>query len=299
MSPNPPSRGVLMPIGGAEDKQGGCEVLRHFVRLCGGSEARIAIIPTASRLRDTGAAYERLFCRLGAVSARSLTFREHDDALRPERADAIRDATGIFMTGGNQSRLTQALLDTPAWEALLAASARGTVVAGTSAGAAVMSATMIASGETGLMPRRGMVTLARGFGLTSRVLIDQHFGQRQRLGRLITALSRGVAPVGIGIDEDTAAVFDGRGRFRVVGSGAVTVVRTPAADRPRNSRQADQSCDGLGRPRRPHEAPEDNETLEALAEAPVIELRVGQGYELAGGRTLEAGKSAEEEEQPS
>ncbi|GJM21481.1 MAG: hypothetical protein DHS20C15_13960 [Planctomycetota bacterium] len=277
-----------MPIGGAEDKRGERAVLRRFVEASGGEGARIAVIPTASRLRDTGQTYVDLFRDLGACEARSLAFRHPEDGARAEHVQALRDATGVFMTGGNQSRLTRVLLDTPCWETLLSAHAGGTNVAGTSAGAAVMSSTMIASGQSGLRPRLGMVSLQRGFGLSSRVLVDQHFSQRERLGRLITALSHGVAPVGLGVDEDTAALFDGHGRFEVVGSGTVSVVRTPAADAPRNGRDADQSCGGLGRPRRAHDATEDGDALEALAAGPVTVLHAGQGYDLRLGRALDS-----------
>lgn len=282
-----------MPIGGAEDKRGERAVLERFVAASGGSRARVVVIPTASRLRDTGRTYVNLFRDLGAAHAESLTFRDHADGARAEHVHALRRATGVFMTGGNQTRLTRALLDTPCWEALLGVHAGGTTVGGTSAGAAVMSSTMIASGQSGLRPRRGMVNLERGFGLTSRVLVDQHFSQRQRLGRLITALSHGVAPVGLGVDEDTAAVFDGRGRFEVVGSGCVSVVRTPAADAPRDGREADHSCEGLGRPVALADAVEDDDALAALAAGPVLRVEPGQAYDLRAGRLLDAAELAD------
>ncbi|MCB9897299.1 MAG: cyanophycinase [Planctomycetes bacterium] len=250
--------GPLMPIGGAEAKDGAMSVLARFVELAGGAAAEIAIVPTASRLRDTGLRYEELFAALGARTARSLRFRSRHDAEQKTLRAALAGASGIFLTGGNQSRLTRVLRDTPCGDALLEANRRGVIVAGTSAGAAVMSDPMIASGSAGLRPRRGMVTLEPGLGLAAHWVVDQHFGQRRRLGRLVEAVLALGRP-GLGVDEDTAAVLHADGSVEVVGSGAVTLVRAGAGRAanllallddpetllrppPRTSRERDEAC---------------------------------------------------------
>jgi cyanophycinase len=136
----------------------------------------------------------------------------------------LEAADGVFLTGGNQLKLSTTLGGTPVTAMLRRRNAEGQVVAGTSAGAAVLSEHMIAFGNEGSTPRADMVTLAPGFGLTDQAIIDQHFRQRDRLGRLLTALAYNPEPVGIGLDEDTAAFIDADDVLTVVGSGAITVV---------------------------------------------------------------------------
>src|SRR6185436_17203472 len=182
-------RGFIVPIGGAEDKEGTSEILRKFLDVSGGEGARIVIIPTASRLEDTGRRYEKLFRKLGADEAKSLPLASRDDATKDEWLDYIEKADGIFVTGGNQLRLTTILGGTPVAKAIRRAHARGVTVGGTSAGAAILSEHMIAYGAEGHTPHAGRVTLVPGFGLTNRIMVDQHFRQRDRLGRLLTALA--------------------------------------------------------------------------------------------------------------
>jgi cyanophycinase len=218
------SRGYIVPVGGAEEKDGDPVILRRFVEICGGDEARIAVIPTASRLDDTGARYERIFAELGAGEARSLDFKRREDAGNTEWLDYLREASGIFLTGGNQLRISTILGGTDVARAIRSANAQGVAVGGTSAGAAILSEHMIAFGKSGATPRAGMVSLAPGFGLTNRVVIDQHFRQRDRIGRLLAALAYNPFAVGVGLDEDTAAFIDGDDEIEVIGSGAITVV---------------------------------------------------------------------------
>lgn len=130
-----------------------------------------------------------------------------DDASKREWLDYLEKGTGIFVTGGNQLRLTTILGGTPVARAIRKANAHGVTVGGTSAGAAILSEHMIAYGAEGNTPHAGAVTLVPGFGLTNRIMIDQHFRQRDRLGRLLTALAYNRFAVGVGLDEDTAA-FD-------------------------------------------------------------------------------------------
>lgn len=225
-SPGTPdtSRGFVIPIGGAEKKKRSPRILDRFVRLVGGDEGRIAVIPTASELDDTGPRYVELFERIGIGSAVSIPVAERTDAERDEYLAEIEEATGVFLTGGNQLRLSTILGGTPVAQALRRRNAEGLHVAGTSAGAAILPEHMIAGGRTGATPTPDKVTLAPGLGLTNAVVVDQHFRQRDRLGRLLAALAYNPFMTGIGLDEDTAAFLGPDGAFEVVGSGAVTVV---------------------------------------------------------------------------
>jgi cyanophycinase len=217
-------RGFIVPIGGAEDKEGTSDILRKFLDVAGGKGARIVVVPTASKLEETGRRYERLFRKLGADEAKALPITSRDEAGKPEWLDYIERANGIFVTGGNQLRLTTILGGTPIAKAIRRANSRGVAVGGTSAGAAILSEHMIAFGEEGNTPHAGKVALVPGFGLTNRILIDQHFRQRDRLGRLLTALAYNPFAVGIGLDEDTAAFIDHNRNLTVVGTGALTII---------------------------------------------------------------------------
>jgi cyanophycinase len=222
--PHTMRRGWIVPVGGNEKKDDNPVILRRFVDLCGGARARIAIIPTASELDDTGQRYEGLFRALGAEEACSLDYRRRADTENPQWLEQLGRATGIFLTGGNQLRITTILGGTAVARAIRAANAAGVSLGGTSAGAGALSEHMIAFGESGATPVAGRVTLAPGLGLTNRVVIDQHFRERDRIGRLLTALALNPFAVGVGLDEDTAAFIDPDDVLHVVGSGAVTVI---------------------------------------------------------------------------
>lgn len=213
-----------MPIGGAEERIRDRHVLRRFVEICGGETAHIAVIPTASQLEETGPRYEAIFRDMGVRETTNLPFEQRADCRREDWIAVLESVDGVFMTGGNQLRLSTTLGGTPVAEILRRRNAEGLPVAGTSAGAAIMSEHMIAYGAEGPTPRCDMVTLAPGLGLTPMAIIDQHFRQRGRLGRLLTALTFNPRPIGIGLDEDTAAVIDADDRIEVVGSGALTIV---------------------------------------------------------------------------
>jgi cyanophycinase len=218
------ARGWIVPVGGAEEKVRGRSILKRFVEIAGGDEARIAVVPTASRLEDTGDRYEAVFRKLGVNEVRSLPFLERQDASKSDWLSWLEAATGVFFTGGNQLRISTILGGTPVAKTVRLLSARGVIVGGTSAGAAILSEHMIAGGKAGATPKVGLATLAPGFGLTNRVIIDQHFRQRDRIGRLLTALAYNPFAVGLGLDEDTAAFIDPADVLHVVGTGAITVV---------------------------------------------------------------------------
>jgi len=217
-------RGYIIPIGGAEEKLHDPEILDRFVEVCGGRKARISIIPTASELEDTGRNYEKLFRKLGVQHARVLQMITREDCHSTEFLDYIENSDGVFMTGGNQLRLSTTLGGTPVAQTIRRRNAAGMHVAGTSAGAAFMPEHMIAGGDEGSTPRPEMVTLAPGLGLTNNFIIDQHFRQRDRIGRLLTALAYNPFAIGIGLDEDTAAFIRPGDDLEVVGSGGITII---------------------------------------------------------------------------
>ena len=222
--PEGATRGFIIPIGGAEDRASGETILKRFVRLSGGRHARIAVIPSASEASATGREYEQLFRSLRADKVWVLPFETRRQCEDPEELAVLEKANGVFLTGGNQLRLATAIGGTPVAKQLRAMNARGVHVAGTSAGAAFLPEHMIAFGEEGGTPRAGSVQLSPGLGLTNQILVDQHFRQRDRLGRLMTALAYNPFAVGLGLDEDTAAFIGPDGTLEVVGGGALTVV---------------------------------------------------------------------------
>jgi cyanophycinase len=218
-------RGRLLLIGGAEDKIGSRTILNRFVELAGGDEARIAVIATASAFHDmVGKRYVDLFREMGVARADVLHLHTRQDALLPERASQIEAMSGIFITGGDQLKLTATLGGTPVSRSMLHHYRAGCVVAGTSAGASVAAEHMLAYGSSGIPPRKAMMQFAPGFGLVSGVVIDQHFGARGRAGRLMTAVAHNPDLLGLGLDEDTAIDIDNDGWLTVLGQGSVMVV---------------------------------------------------------------------------
>ncbi len=222
--PEGATRGWIIPIGGAENKENARRILERFVHCSGGRDADIVVIPTASRLHETGARYQRLFEDLGAAHVAVMDFDTRRDCQEPSRLERLEQATGIFFTGGNQLRLTTLLGGTPVAKLVRLRNAAGVAVGGTSAGASFLSEHMIAFGDEGSAVISGSVRLAPGLGLTNRFVIDQHFRQRDRLGRLLTALAYNPFAIGIGLDEDTAAFIGPDETVEVAGSGGVTVV---------------------------------------------------------------------------
>jgi cyanophycinase len=222
--PEGATRGWIIPIGGAENKENDRHILERFVRCSGGRAADIVVIPTASRLHETGHRYEKLFKDIGAARVDVMDFDTRRDCQEPGRRGRLGEASGIFFTGGNQLRLTTLLGGTPVAKLVRSRNATGVTVGGTSAGASILSEHMIAFGDEGSSVISGSVRLAPGLGLTNRFIIDQHFRQRDRLGRLLTALAYNPFAVGIGLDEDTAAFIGPDETVEVEGSGGVTIV---------------------------------------------------------------------------
>jgi cyanophycinase len=214
----------LVIIGGAEDKDGDAQILREFVRRSGSTKAIIVIMTAATELpREVGENYIRVFKRLGAQEVRIIDTETREDASSSTALEAISKATGIFFTGGDQARITSILKDTQIDAAIHQRYSEGVVVAGTSAGAAVMPDKMIVEGDSQTNPRIEVVDMGPGLGFLPGVVIDQHFSQRGRLGRLISALLQEPAVLGFGIDENTAMVVTDH-QIEVIGEGAVTIV---------------------------------------------------------------------------
>jgi cyanophycinase len=214
-------RGWIIPIGG---KLMSPAILERFIALAGGHDARIAIIPTASSEPDMGAYYERVFGRHGVRRAKAFNFERRSDCDDQDWLHWLGNATGVFLTGGSQLKLSSIVGGTPVARLLRELHANGVPIAGTSAGAAYMSEHMIAWGDEGSTPRVGMVHMSAGLGLSNRIIVDQHFRQRDRLGRLLTALAYNPFGVGFGVDEDTAAFIGPDETAEIMGTGAVTIV---------------------------------------------------------------------------
>lgn len=220
-----PGRGTLLLIGGAEDKVGGRTILSRFVQLAGGAAARIAVIATASAFYDlVGQRYVALFDALGAAHVEVVRVRDRYEAQSGDPLAQLDAASAIFITGGDQLKLTAVLGGTPVARRIAERNRQGCVVGGTSAGASVAAEHMLAYGASGIPPRKAMMQFAPGLGLLGGVVIDQHFGVRGRAGRLMTAVAHNPELLGIGLDEDTAIEITDDGMLTVLGRGAVMIV---------------------------------------------------------------------------
>jgi cyanophycinase len=171
-----------------------------------------------------------VFTELGAPDVRPLHAVTRIQANDESVAAAVQEATGIFMTGGNQLRLSSMIGGTRLAEAILARFRDGAVVAGTSAGASAISSHMIAFGASGATPKHRMAQIAAGLGLLPGVIVDQHFQQRNRLGRLLSLIAQNPMLLGLGVDEDTAGVVGPDQVMEVIGRGSITVVDGAASD---------------------------------------------------------------------
>jgi len=216
--------GWIIPIGGGDKKVKSSTIMQRFVELSGGSSSQMVIIPTASQLDTAGERTRDVFQELGVSEIEILDLETRADCNDPRLIEKLDNATGIFFTGGNQLRLATTIGGTDAAKSFRAGNARGIHIAGTSAGAAFVCEHMIAIGKSGGTPKRGMASLSPGLGLTNRVIVDQHFRERDRLGRLLTALAYNPFATGIGVDEDTAAFIGPDDVIEVFGSGGLTVV---------------------------------------------------------------------------
>jgi cyanophycinase len=215
--------GVLFAIGGAEAKIRRRAVLRAFVAAAG-EQPRIAVVPSASSLgTEVVEVYRAVFTALGAEVI-ALRPQSRAEAADPDLVGPLAEVDAVFMTGGNQLKLSSFIAGTPFGTAIHEAYHRGAVVGGTSAGASILAEHMIAFGSGGATPKQRMSQLSAGLGLLRGVIVDQHFEQRNRYGRLLSLVAQSPSLLGLGVDEDTAAVVRNGTQLEVVGRGAVTVV---------------------------------------------------------------------------
>ncbi len=216
----------LVVIGGAEDRMQDRLILRKFVDYSGGTSARIRLITAASGDPESvWKSYRQVFHDLGVSDIQPLALTDWDSAHAPALQQEILQADGIFMSGGDQSKLMQALWETPAYTSLHQAfHLRGCCIGGTSAGAAVMSRHMIAQGAAVLRPSKEATATDIGLGFITQAVVDQHFSERRRLARLMSTLALRPDLLGVGIDEDTALVIERNHAIEVIGRGSVTVV---------------------------------------------------------------------------
>ena len=217
--------GHVIIIGGAEDKVRDRVILSRFASLAGGRDATVAVISTASSMGvEAGERYKQVLGELGVPRVQTIHAVTRAQANDEQAAVTIRTATGIFMTGGNQLRLSSTIGGTRLADAVLDQFRKGAVVAGTSAGASAMSSHMIAFGASGATPKHRMAQIAAGLGVLPGVIVDQHFQQRNRLGRLLSLIAQNPSLLGLGVDEDTAGVVGPDHIMEVIGRGSITVV---------------------------------------------------------------------------
>ena len=215
-------KGILIVIGGHEDKEGKRPILREVARRVNGGKLVVATV-ASHEPEGYFESYQKGFDGFGVGELVELYIEDRSEASSEEKLRVLDDAAGVFFTGGDQLRISSQIGDTPLERRIREIYEKGGVLAGTSAGASVMSETMLVKGTSSETHRIGDLHMAPGLGLIQDVIIDQHFAERGRFGRLIGAVAQNPRVLGLGIDEDTAA-FIHHDRFEVFGSGGVYVV---------------------------------------------------------------------------
>jgi cyanophycinase len=218
--------GTMMLIGGREDKEGARVILTEVARRAGSGTLVVATIASAEPERQWER-YSRIFQELGVSRVAHLSLADRSEASTPDRLAMLEDATAVFLTGGDQVKITAKLGGTDISRRLQTIYAQGGLLAGTSAGASAMGEVMLVSELSADSEEShkvgGAFYMARGLGLVRDLIIDQHFAQRARIERLVGAVAENPAVLAIGIDEDTAVVLESANAFKVIGSGAVYV----------------------------------------------------------------------------
>lgn len=217
--------GNLIIIGGAEDKEGKKEILNRVCNSIDKDNDILLIATIATEYpKEVAAKYKEVFTDLKVKNIKVLDISERIDAADQVNVKLIEEASLIFFTGGDQLRITSLIGGTPIYDALKEACHKGNFIVGTSAGASVMSDTMIVEGNEEDSPRKCTLKMSPGFGLIKDVIIDQHFAQRGRFGRLLTGIAQNPEILGIGIDENTGIVVNKSGIIEIIGEGAVYFV---------------------------------------------------------------------------
>lgn len=218
-------KGDLIIIGGAEDKEYDKEILKKVCNSINKEKDNILIATIATEYpREALKKYTQIFSELGAKNIQGLNITERRDSLDEKNIELVKEAALIFFTGGDQLRITSLMGGTPIYDVLKESSSNGCIIVGTSAGASVMSDTMIVEGKDDESPRKCTLKMSPGLGLVEGIMIDQHFAQRGRIGRLLTGIAQNPEVLGVGIDEDTAIVVKDNGEAKIIGNGAVYFV---------------------------------------------------------------------------
>lgn len=217
-------RGYLLIIGGAEDKTEGSVILRHAAGMLQEGDLLMILTTATEKPEEVGQNYLSAFRKLGVKNVQTLDIATRDAANDDAIAEKIARARCVFMTGGDQLRITSILGGTRAGAALKSLYNAGGIIMGTSAGASVMSSTMIVNGNDNEPAKKCTLKMAPGLGLISGVIIDQHFDQRGRFGRLLCGVAENPETIGVGIDEDTSIKVFPDLHFEVIGNNAVTVI---------------------------------------------------------------------------
>ncbi|MEF9935142.1 MAG: cyanophycinase [Clostridium sp.] len=218
-------KGYLVIIGGAEDKEDKCEILKEVVKIYKTKEGPLVILTAATDYpKEAADKYRKVFKRLSVKDIEVVDIQDRSMAENTVNIDIIKRAGCIFFTGGDQIKITSLIGGTMFYDALRESYLSGALIAGTSAGASCLPSTMIVTGEDDSAPSKCTIKMSPGLDIIRGVIIDQHFAQRGRIGRLLAAVAQNPEILGIGIDENTAVVIEGEDSFRVIGEGAVTVV---------------------------------------------------------------------------
>jgi cyanophycinase len=218
------SKGYLIIIGGAEDKLGESVILKQAPQMLQEDEMLTVLTTATEQPEVVGNDYKEVFDRIGVKNIQILNINTRDDANDTGVSEKLKLSRCVFMTGGDQLRLTSILGGTAALKELKDVYSNGGLIMGTSAGASVMSSTMIVQGNDNEPARKCTLKMAPGLGFFNGVIIDQHFDQRGRFGRLLCGVAENPQILGIGIDEDTAIKVFPDMHFEIIGSGAVTII---------------------------------------------------------------------------
>ncbi len=223
--------GNLIIIGGAEDKKGDKEILKRVAKYIDPENEKLIIATIATEYPEKSYQnYKNVFSDLGIKNIDKLDISTREDAFNMKNVELINNSNLLFFTGGDQLRITSMIGGSPVYDAVKELCDNGGLIAGTSAGASVMSDTMIVQGEDDESPHKCTLKMSPGLGLVNNIIIDQHFAQRGRIGRLLTAIAQNPEVLGIGIDEDTAIVVSDKGTAEVIGSGAVYFIDGSSID---------------------------------------------------------------------
>jgi cyanophycinase len=221
---NKKPKGTLIIIGGREDKEGDCVILKEVVKHVRNSRPLVVVTVATSKPEEVAPEYRTLFKNLGVKNVEVIDIRTREEAHDEAKVELCRTASVIFFTGGDQLRITSQIGDSPMFQCMNDLYLNGGVIVGTSAGAAAMSETMVINGEGDKSHALFELDMAPGLGFMTDAVIDSHFAERGRIGRLLGAVAQNPKNLGIGIDEDTAMIVNPDRTFHVLGSGAVYVV---------------------------------------------------------------------------